>query len=122
MATEYIYRVTIAVPESMIEKANHLALIMGESESDINTFTTADYENINGDRYAVCSAVANATFMSGAQSGELPPSKPHAEAANRTWAAEVYASLGTDGGLMMLVDSDAQSAIAAMGLSLPESV
>lgn len=120
MTTEYTHRVTIATPESMIEKSNHLAVIMGESASDMNTFSTADYKNGNGDKYAVCSTVVTSTFISGASSGELPPSPPHAAAANRAWAAEVYASLGADGGLMMIVDSDAQAAIAIMGLSRNE--
>lgn len=120
MTTEYQYRATIAVPESMIEKANHFAQIMGESADDINTFKDALYEDANGNKYAVCSTVVTSNFINGASSGELPTSPTHAASANRTWASEVYASLGQEGGLMMVVDSDAQSAIASMGLSLPE--
>lgn len=119
MATIYTHRVTISVPESMIEKANHLAQIMGETAEDINTFKAALYEDANGNKYAVCSTVVTSNFISGASAGELPPSPTWAATANREWAAEVYASLGQSDGLRMAVDVDPTQAIATMGLSLP---
>ncbi len=116
MATNYQYRVTIAVPEVMMEKANHLALIMGERSEDINTFTTAQYQNSSGDKYAVCSTVVTGNFIDGASSGELPASPAHASSANRTWASEVYSSLGQPNGLIMVVDNNPQDALMSIGL------
>ena len=116
MGTLYKHRATIAVPEQLIEKANHLALIMGESVADINTFTTANYEDAGGNKYAVCSTAVTDTFVNNAQSGELRPSPSFAEEANREWAAEAYATLGQPNGIIMSMNSDPQGAISEMGL------
>ena len=60
--TQYTLRTTIAVPEPLISAANQLALAIGESRSDDQTFTAADYEDADGNRYAVASAQAVETF------------------------------------------------------------
>lgn len=116
MKTEYKHRATIAVPESLIEKANHLALIMGESAADINTFGAAAYEDAGGNKYAVCSTAVTDTFVNNATSGELRPSPSFAEEANRQWAAEAYATLGQPNGIMMSMNNDPNAAISEMGL------
>ncbi|WP_017445801.1 hypothetical protein [Gayadomonas joobiniege] len=58
MTTQYTHRITLAVPESLLDVANHLALLAGESPSDINTFTNLSYQDESGNLYAVCSAVS----------------------------------------------------------------
>lgn len=121
MNTEYKHRATIAVPEPLIEKANHLALIMGESAADINTFTTANYEDAVGNKYAVCSTAVTDTFVNHATSGELRPSPSFAEEANRQWAAEAYATLGQPNGIMMSMNPNPQAAISEMGLTRIEN-
>lgn len=62
MTTEYIHRVTIAVPEMHTADANQLALVLGESASDDQTFAAANWQDADGNLYAVCSTVAKPVF------------------------------------------------------------
>ena len=62
MNTQYTKRATIAVPISKMEDANQLALCLGESASDDQTFTNANYQDADGNLYAVCSTVAKPIF------------------------------------------------------------
>lgn len=55
--SEYKHRMTLAVPDSLIPQANQLALIVGESSDDDKTFTTANWQDKDGNLYAVCSTV-----------------------------------------------------------------
>lgn len=55
--SEYRHRMTLAVPEAFISQANQLALIVGENAADVNTFTEADWQDADGNLYAVCSTV-----------------------------------------------------------------
>lgn len=55
--SEYKHRMTLVVPEAMMSQANQLALIVGESVDDVNTFTTANWQDSDGNLYAVCSTV-----------------------------------------------------------------
>src|SRR5690554_6936950 len=63
MTTKYIHRVTIAVPETHIADANQLALCLGESASDDQTFTSTNWQDAGGNLYAVCSTVAKPVFV-----------------------------------------------------------
>ena len=53
--SEYKHRMSLAVPQALMAKANQLALIVGESEPDDKTFTVANWQDANGNLYAVCS-------------------------------------------------------------------
>ena len=55
--SEYKHRMSLAVPQALMAKANNLALIAGLSAADINTFTTANWQDKDGNPYAVCSTV-----------------------------------------------------------------
>ena len=55
--SDYKHRMSLAVPQALIAKANQLALIVGVSEYDDNTFTTANWQDKDGNLYAVCSTV-----------------------------------------------------------------
>lgn len=57
MSSEYIYRLNFVVPEALIEAANNLALLIGESEYDIYTYSIAEYQDLSLNKYAVCSTV-----------------------------------------------------------------
>ena len=50
----YTARITIAVPVDLMPQANQLALLIGESPADVNTFTQARYTK-DGVDYAVSS-------------------------------------------------------------------
>ena len=60
--TQYSHRVTIAVPAPLIPDANQLALCLGESASDDQTFTAANWQDAAGNLHAVCSTVAKPVF------------------------------------------------------------
>ena len=60
--TQYTHRATIAAPLAHIPDANQLALCLGESSADDQTFTAAPYQDADGNLYAVCSTVAKPVF------------------------------------------------------------
>jgi PhoPQ-activated pathogenicity-related protein len=41
--SNWTHTLTVIVPESLIVQANQLALAIGTSEDDVNTFQTADW-------------------------------------------------------------------------------
>lgn len=53
--SNYKHRMTLVVPQSLIPQANQLALIVGVSEHDDKTFTSANWQDKDGNLYAVCS-------------------------------------------------------------------
>lgn len=55
--SDYKHRMSLAVPQALMTKANQLALIVGESEHDNETFTSANWQDKDGNLYAVCSTV-----------------------------------------------------------------
>ena len=55
--SDYKHRMTLAVPQALMPQANQLALIVGVSEHDDKTFTTANWQDKDGNLYAVCSTV-----------------------------------------------------------------
>lgn len=55
--SDYKHRMSLAVPQALTAKANQLALIVGVSEYDDNTFTTTNWQDSDGNLYAVCSTV-----------------------------------------------------------------
>lgn len=128
MGTKYIHRVTLACPESLIPAANQLALIVGESAGDDQTFSTPSYQDSQGNKYAVASTVVVAGFLAIPSMG-LPENPSYAEEADREAAQEALDALtlwepveaGEDTqtlrGLMMCIDVDPQQAIAGWGLT-----
>lgn len=55
--SEWTHVLTIAVPELLIAQANQLALAIGTSEDDVNTFRVADWtDGVNN--FSVCSTRA----------------------------------------------------------------
>ncbi len=55
--SDYKHRMSLAVPQELMPQANNLALIAGLSAADINTFTTTNWQDKDGNIYAVCSTV-----------------------------------------------------------------
>lgn len=55
--SDYKHRMSLAVPQALMTQANQLALIVGVSEHDDKTFTTANWQDKDGNLYAVCSTV-----------------------------------------------------------------
>lgn len=55
--SEWTHTLTVVVPESLIPQGNQLALAVGTSEDDINTFKSADWTD-GTSNYAVAHTVA----------------------------------------------------------------
>ena len=55
--SDYKRRMSLAVPQALMAQANQLALIAGVSSDDDKTFTTANWQDADGNLYAVCSTV-----------------------------------------------------------------
>ena len=123
MTTLYTHHATIATPASHIPDANQLALCLGESSADDQTFTTASYQDTQGNLYALCSTVANPIF---AQLAGQPLQAPaHAPDMDLEAATRAQALLMINGGTaspdviaVILGDrkESAQDHIAALGL------
>jgi hypothetical protein len=127
MTTEYQQLATIAAPAAHIPDANQLALALGESSADDRTFTTATWQDADGNLYAVCSTVAKPIF---AQIAGQPLQAPdHAPDMDLAAATRAQALLQINGGIatpdviaVILGDrlESAQDHIAALGLTRVE--
>ena len=123
MTTAYIQKATTATPLAHIPDANQLALRLGESAADDQTFTTASYQDAEGNLYAVCSTVAKSVF---AQLAGLPLQAPdHAPGMDLEAATRAQALLRINGGtaspdvIAVILGNRLESAqdhIAALGL------
>ena len=60
--SNWTHTLTVIVPESLIPQGNQLALAVGTSEDDINTFKTADWTD-GTSNYAVAHTVAVEQIM-----------------------------------------------------------
>jgi hypothetical protein len=127
MTTAYTNKATIATPAAHVPDANQLALALGESSADDQTFTTASYQDASGNLYAVCSTVAKTIF---AQLAGQPLKAPdHALDMDLAAATRAQALLQINGGtagpdviVVILGDrlESAQDHIAALGLTRVE--
>lgn len=63
MSTAYVHRLTVAVPEVFIEIANHLAVAIGESSGDFETFSSATWQDAEGNLFAVASLQCTDTLF-----------------------------------------------------------
>jgi len=124
MTTDYIQKATIATPASHIPDANQLALALGESSADDRTFSTASYQDAQGNLYAVCSTVAKSIFADLA--GQPLQAPDHAPDMDVEAATRAQALLQINGGTaspdviaVILGDrkESAQDHIRAMGLT-----
>ena len=97
MTTDYTNKATIAAPVAHISDANQLALCLGESSADDQTFTTASYQDADGNLYAVCSTVAKPIFAELA--GQPLQAPDHAPDMDLAAATRAQALLQINGGI-----------------------
>ena len=125
MTTQYTQRVTIATPAAHISDANQLALCLGESSSDDQTFNASTYQDAQGRLYAVCSTVAKPIFAE--MAGQPLQAPDHAPSMDLEAATRAQALLQINGGIaapdviaVILGDrlESAQDHIAALGLKI----
>ena len=129
MTTEYTQTATIAVPEPLIPDANQLALALGESSADDQTFGAASYQDAGGNLYAVCSTVAKPVFAEKAsQPLQAPDHTPGVdlEAATRAHALlQINGGIATPDVIAVVLGGSAERAqdhIAVLGLTPREIV
>ena len=123
MNTLYTQRATIATPAAHVSGTNQLALCLGESSADDQTFRTASYKDADGNLYAVCSTAAKPIF---AQMAGQPLQAPdHAPDMDLAAATRSQALLQINGGkatpdvIAVILGGRLESAqdhIAALGL------
>ena len=127
MTTLYQKRVTVATPVAQIPDANQLALALGESSADDQTFTAASYQDEDGNLYAVCSTVAKPIFAE--MAGQRLQAPAHSPDMDLAAATRAQALLQINNGVaspdviaVILGDrlESAQDHIAAMGLTRVE--
>ena len=123
MTTAYQHRATIAAPLAHTPDANQLALCLGESSADDQTFSTASYQDASGNLYAVCSTVAKPIFAELAgQPLQAPDHAPDmdVEAATRSQALlQINGGIATPDVIAVILGDRLESAqdhIAALGL------
>lgn len=126
--TQYKHRISLVVPEQYIEQANHLALVMGESADDISTFKEANWQDAEGNMYAVCSALSKPVVL-GALTGGLPDPLPtHAVGVDISKAQQaldmlkVYEEgvMATPEHIVLAIDCEPLEAFTFMGISIKE--
>ena len=124
MKTAYVQRATIAAPVNHMPDANQLALALGESSADDQTFTSASYQDAGGNLYSVASTVANLIFAELA--GQPLQAPDHAPDMDLAAATRSQALLQINGGkatpdvIAVILGGRLESAqdhIAALGLS-----
>ena len=97
MSSQYVQRATIAVSEAHIADGNQLALCLGESAADDQTFGTARYQDSSGNLYSVCSTVAKPVF--GQMAGQPLQAPGHAPDMDLAAATRAQALLQMNGGI-----------------------
>jgi hypothetical protein len=123
MKTLYTNRVTIATPVAHIPDANQLALALGESAADDQTFTTASYQDASGNLYSVASTVAKPIFAQIAgqplQAPEHAPDMDLAAATRSQALLQINGGIATPDVIAVILGNRLESAqdhIAALGL------
>lgn len=127
MNSKYIFRLTVAVPESMIVPANHLAVAIGESSGDFETFEIADWVDSQGNRYAVSSLQCTATLFAYAggmlQRRDFAPQEWSSELASQAqavielWIGEGPIPTAEPNKIVGIVMDDPMMALQLLGVS-----
>ena len=81
--SDYTHTMTVVVPKSLMNIANNLALLVGISADDINTFIIDDWVDSEDNTYSVCSTLIKPVVL-GSIGTEFTPEmvRPHAAGVN----------------------------------------
>ena len=118
-------RLTIACPELMRDDANQLAMVLGYGPADAETYVGLNWQDADGNLYAVASLPVSETFTTTAQSGLQRPAwdtdnHVNMAGANRAQAALVFSLTPVTAmpdKLTACAGDDALATLAAMGLT-----
>lgn len=128
--SQYTHRMSLAVPQALMDKANQLALIVGVSEYDDKTFTTANWQDKDGNLYAVCSTVIKPVVLGLFGISLTDITLPtHASNADVTVAQQALDKVVmykqgdkvSTTSIMCAIDFEPLTAFAGMGLTIIES-
>lgn len=115
MKTQYSRTLTLAVPEYLIDQANHLACLVGESAADINTFRQATYTN-GTTNYAVAHTVCKPVVTDALSTMTLPPDPAHVPPEYDRAQAEAAVAAIQSGEILVAANVDPREQFAAWGL------
>lgn len=129
--SQYTHRMTLAVPQALMSQANQLALIVGVSEYDDKTFTAANWQDKDGNLYAVCSTVIKPVVlgMFGVSLADITL-PAHAINADVTAAQQALDKVvmykqgdkASTAKIMCAIDFEPLTAFVDMGLTIKEEV
>lgn len=125
--SQYSNRMSLAVPQALIPQANQLALIVGESSDDDKTFTTANWQDKDGNSYAVCSTMIKPIVLT-LLNTPLTDSPLQAEGADLSQAQQALDKVvmykqgdkASTAKIMCAIDFEPLTAFADMGLTIIE--
>lgn len=120
MTTQYSRTLTLAVPESLIEAANHLACLMGESAADIETFRQITYTS-GTTEYAVAHTACKPVVTDALSTLTLPPDPDHVPPEYDRSKAEAAVAAIESGDILVAVDVDPHAQFKEWGLSIIET-
>lgn len=115
MTTQYSHTLTLAVPVNLIEPANHLAALVGESPADIHTFRQATYTDGTTD-YAVAHTVCTPKLLERLTTGQLPV-QDIPEGVDLELAKQALDAINAEGGALMAIDVNPHEQFKAWGLT-----
>ena len=118
-------RITCSCPEALIYEGNQLAMCLGQSEADGETYRGLNWQDAQGNLYAAASFEARDEWIAAAQQPLTRPAWDTAEvidmvAAECAQAALVFSTEATPASpaaLTAIGGMDGPDALAAMGLS-----
>jgi len=121
-------RLTIACPEALRDAANQLAMVLGYGPDDAETYVGLNWQDVDGNLYAVASLPVSDTFTTTAQTVLQRPSwdtdnHVNMAGANRAQAALVFSLTPVTAmpdKLTACAGDDALAVLAAMGLTQVE--
>ena len=116
MTTQYSQTLTIAVPEALIDQANHLACLMGESAADIETFRQTTYTDgtVN---YVVAHTVCKPVVTDALSTLTPPPDPDHVPPEYDRTQAEAAVAAIQSGDILVAVNVDPHAQLKKWGLS-----
>jgi len=121
-------RLTIACPDALRDDANQLAMVLGYGPDDVQTYVALNWQDVDGNLYAVASLPVSDTFTTAAQVALQRPAWDTDSAismagANRAQAALVFSLEAVEVApdkLTACAGDDALATLAAMGLTQVE--
>jgi hypothetical protein len=121
-------RLTIACPDALRADGNNLAMVLGYGPDDAQTYVALNWQDADGNLYAVASLPVSDTFTTTAQSGLQRPSWDTDNIIDMDaawWAQEALVVSLTPvtampDKLTACVGDDALATLAAMGLTQVE--